>query len=64
MKSKKRKVYALMLALATPGMAVLSCSGLSGRTVRDGALTGVGNYATATAFNMLVWYMDSQAGRR
>ncbi len=52
-KSTKRKMAALMVAVATPGSLMFSCSGTFGRTFRDAAFDGAANFVTQTTFDVL-----------
>ena len=52
-KSSRRKMAALMLAVATPGSLMFSCSGRLGRDFRDAAFDGAGNFVTQTTFDVL-----------
>ncbi|MCH8150313.1 MAG: hypothetical protein IH987_20435 [Planctomycetes bacterium] len=53
MKRSKRKMAALMLAVAMPGSMMFSCSGTWGRELRDSALVGAGQFVADTTFNVL-----------
>ena len=53
MKSSKRKIAALVLAVATSGSLVLGCSGSARRDFRDAALTGASDFVTQTTFEVL-----------
>jgi len=52
MKSFKTK-WALIVALAIPGMAVNSCWTAFLAEMRDSAIAGVGNFTQDTAFGLL-----------
>ncbi len=56
-KSSKRKMAALMLAVATPGSLMFSCSGRLGRDFRDAAFDGAADFVTQTTFDVLnTWF--------
>lgn len=52
-KSSRRKMAALMLAVATPGSLMFSCSGTFRRDFRDAASAGALDYVTQTTFDVL-----------
>lgn len=53
MKKTSRKMLALVLAAATPGMFAFSCSGIVGREARDAALAGLAAFVEAQTFDVL-----------
>ena len=53
MKIRRRKMAALLLAVAAPGFTVFSCTGTVGREFRDAALAGAANFVTQETFNIL-----------
>lgn len=53
MKIRRRKMAALLLAVAAPGFMVFSCTGTVGRQFRDAALAGAANFVTAETFDIL-----------
>ncbi len=52
-KSSKRKMAALMLAVATPGSLMFSCAGQLTRDFRDAASAGAVNFVTQATFDVL-----------
>ncbi len=52
-KSSRGKMAALVLAVATPGSMMFSCSGRLGRDFRDAAFDGAANFVTQTTFEVL-----------
>ena len=53
MKSSRRKMAALMLAVATPGSLMFSCSGQLTRDFRDAASAGAVDFVTQATFDVL-----------
>lgn len=53
MKISKRKMTALMVAVATPGSLMFSCSGKLTRQFRDAAFDGAANFVTQGTFEFL-----------
>ena len=52
-KSSKRKTAALVLAVATPGSLMFSCSGTFTRDFRDAASAGALDFVTQTTTDVL-----------
>ena len=53
MTSSRRKLAALIVAVATPGSLMFSCSGQLTRDFRDAAFTGAADFVTQGTFNLL-----------
>ena len=57
MKNSKMK-WALIVAFATPGMAVNSCWTIYLAEMRDAAVAGLGDFTQDTTFSLLDTYLD------
>lgn len=53
MKKTSRKLLALVLAAATPGLFAFSCSGVVARETRDAILQGLSVFVEATTIDTL-----------
>ena len=57
MKISRKKIGALVLAVAAPGFTVFSCSGTIGREFRDAAVSGAANFVTQLTFDYLDFFV-------
>lgn len=61
MRRSKLKSWGLILAVALPGSAAMSCSGTAARELRDAALAGASSFVTEETFNLLDAFFPERA---
>ena len=57
MKISRKKIGALVFAVAAPGFTVFGCSGTIGREFRDAAVSGAANFVTQLTFDYLDFFV-------
>lgn len=55
MKISRRKLAALMLAVAAPGSLMLGCSNRLSQQIRDAAVSGATDFVTQQTFDILAF---------